>query len=306
MIAQSSAQPAEGERYPIRTVAALTGVNPITLRAWERRYGLVKPTRTATGQRVYSRADIDTVHRILSLMENGISISQVGAALAARTEPVPAQREGPWGDLRKQMAAAIAQFDESRLDAIYGELLALHPIERVTREVLMPLLAELGERWLTRTGGIAEEHFFAMYLRNKLGARIHHRGAAATGPRLLVACLPGEQHEIGMLLFSLAAHERGYRLVLLGADLPLAEIGYAARRARCDAIVLSASVEPAAGLLEGELPELVGNSGLPVYVGGRTSVRRRDEIAAAGAEALGPDIASGLRRLCEALPPAAR
>jgi DNA-binding transcriptional MerR regulator/methylmalonyl-CoA mutase cobalamin-binding subunit len=306
MSARSHAQPAEAERYPIRTVATLTGVNPITLRAWERRYGLVKPTRTATGQRVYSRADIDTVHRILSLMENGISIGQVGAALAAGAEPAPARRKGPWGELREQMAAAIAQFDESRLDALYGELLALHPIERVTREVLMPLLAELGERWLTRTGGIAEEHFFAMYLRNKLGARIHHRGTAAAGPRLLVACMPGEQHEIGMLLFALAAHERGYRLVLLGADVPLAEIGYAARRAQCDAIVLSGSIEPSAALLERELPELIGNTGLPVYVGGATSVRRRDEIAAAGADALGADIAAGLRRLGEALPHAAR
>lgn len=306
MSAQSSAQPAEAERYPIRTVATLTGVNPITLRAWERRYGLVRPTRTPTGQRVYSRADIDTVHRILSLMENGISIGQVGAALSVWTEPVAARRKDRWGGLREQMAAAIAQFDESRLETLYGELLALHPIERVTREVLMPLLAELGERWLTRTGGIAEEHFFATYLRNKLGARIHHRGTAAAGPRLLVACLPGEQHEIGMLLFSLAAHERGYRLVLLGASLPLAEIGYAARRALCDAIVLSGSVEPAAGLLDRELPELVGNTGLPVYVGGATSARRRDDIAAAGAEPLGADIAAGLRRLGEALPPAAR
>lgn len=299
-------QPGQAEFYPIRTVATLTGVNPITLRAWERRYGLVKPTRTPTGHRVYTRADIDTVHHILSLMENGIAIGQVREALAAKAAPAPKADKGPWAEARVRMAAAIEQFDEDRLEDVYNELLALHSIERVTREVLLPLLAELGERWRTRTGGIAEEHFLGVYLRNKLGARIHHRSRAVTGPKLLVACLPGEQHEIGLLLFALAAHERGYRLVLLGADMPLAEMGYAARRAQADAIVLSGSIEPSAGLLAHELPQLVRTSGVPVFVGGRSSVRGRDQIVAAGADPLGADIAAGLRRLGEVLQTAAR
>ena len=299
-------RPGDAEFYPIRTVATLTGVNPITLRAWERRYGLVTPTRTASGHRVYTRADIDTVHRILTLTENGIAISRVRDALAGGAAPAPAAAKGPWAEARGRMAAAIAQFDEERLEDAYNGLLALHPIERVTREVLLPLLAELGERWRTRTGGIAEEHFFGMYLRNKLGARIHHRSRTAIGRKLLAACLPGEQHEIGLLLLALAAHDRGYRLVLLGADMPLAEMGYAARRAQADAIVLSGSIEPAAGLLAQELPRLVRTAGVPVFVGGRSSVRGRDEIVAAGAEPLGDEIGAGLRRLGEALAPTAR
>ena len=299
-------QSTDAEFFPIRTVATLTGVNPITLRAWERRYGLVKPTRTPSGHRVYTRADIDTVHRILSIMENGIAIGRVRDALAAKATPAPAARKNPWAGVRARMAAAIAQFDEDRLEDAYNELLSLHSIERVTLEVLLPLLAELGERWRTRTGGIAEEHFLGVYLRNKLGARIHHRSRAVTGPKLLAACLPGEQHEIGLLLFALTAHERSYRLVLLGADMPLAEMGYAARRAQADAVVLSGSIEPSAGLLAHELPQLVRTAGVPVFVGGRSSVRGRDQIVAAGAEPLGADITAGLRRLGEALQSAAR
>ena len=296
-------RPGDAESYPIRTVATLTGVNPITLRAWERRYGLVKPTRTASGHRVYTRADIDTVHRILALMEDGIAIGRVREALTARAVPAPAVIKGPWAEVHGRMAAAIAQFDEERLEDAYNELLALHSIERVTRELLLPLLAELGERWRTHSGGIAEEHFFSTYLRNKLGARIHHRSRSATGPKLLAACLAGEQHEIGLLLFALAAHERGYRLVLLGADMPLAEIGSAARRAQADAIVLSGSIEPAAGLFGHELPLLVRAAGVPVLVGGHSSVLGRDEIVAAGAEPLGADVATGLRRLDAVLSP---
>jgi len=204
------------------------------------------------------------------------------------------------------MIAAISQFDENRLEDLYNELLSLHPLERVTREVLLPLLAELGERWRGHVGGIAEEHFFAVYLRNKLGARFHHRHHAAAGAKLLVACLPGEQHEIGLLLFALAAHEHGFRTVLLGADMPLAELGYAARRSQADAIVLSGSIEPTPKLLESELPKLVLEAGVPVFVGGLTSVRHRDALVAAGAGPLGGDIAAGLRHLGDALANPAR
>jgi len=306
MLERRNTEPGDAELYPIRTVSTLTGVNPITLRAWERRYGLVKPTRTASGHRVYTRADIDTVHRILALMENGIAIGRVRDALSGKAVPAPVVEKGPWAEQRARMASAIAQFDENRLEEVYGELLALHPIERVTREVLLPLLADLGERWRTHAGGIAEEHFFAVYLRNKLGARIHHRNRSAAGPKLLVACLPGEHHEVGLLLFALAAHEKGYRLVLFGANMPLAGLGYAARRAQADAIVLSGSIEPETALLEQELPRLVRTAGVPVFVGGRSSVSRRDEIVAAGAGPLGSDIAAGLRRLGETLSQPAR
>jgi MerR family transcriptional regulator, light-induced transcriptional regulator len=181
--------------------------------------------------------------------------------------------------------------------------LGAHPIERVTREVMLPLLAELGERWHTRTGAIAEEHFFGVYLRNKLGARFHHLNRAQSGPNLLAACLPGEHHEIGLLVFALAAHEQGYRVVLLGANMPLAELSYAGRRAKARGIVLSGSIEPEPGFLAMELPALVATAGVPVFVGGNTSVSNRDGIVSAGAEPLGSDIGAGLRRLGEVLAP---
>jgi DNA-binding transcriptional MerR regulator/methylmalonyl-CoA mutase cobalamin-binding subunit len=293
------------ELYPIRTVSSLTGINAITLRAWERRYGLIKPVRTDGGHRVYTREDIDRLHRILALVGDGVAISQVRQALSA----APAGRKadsGPWAGYRARMTAAIAQFDEQRLEDVYEEMLSLHPSARVTQEALLPLLQELGKRWLGTRGGIAEEHFFAVFLRNKLGARFHHRSRAAAGPRLLVACLPGEHHEVGLLLFALAAHEQGYRPVLLGADMPLDEVGYAAQRALADAVVLSGSIDPAPGVLEQALSSLVRDAGVPVLVGGSTSVRRRDTVVAAGAMPLGSDIPAGLARVAAVLKPPAR
>jgi DNA-binding transcriptional MerR regulator/methylmalonyl-CoA mutase cobalamin-binding subunit len=293
------------EIYPIRTVSSLTGVNAITLRAWERRYGLVKPVRTDGGHRIYTREDIDRLHRIVALIGSGVAIGQVRRALEAGTGERSAGG-GPWTGYRARMTSAIAQFDEQRLEDIYEEMLSLYPSERVTRDALLPLLEELGRRWLGNRGGIAEEHFFAVYLRNKLGARFHHRSRAAAGPKLLAACLPGEHHEAGLLLFALAAHDQGYRPVLLGADMPLGEIAYAAQRSQADAIVLSGSIDPAPGILEQDLAALVREAVVPVLVGGSTSVRRRDAVVASGALPLGSNIPAGLDHIAEALKKRAR
>ena len=139
------------------------------------------------------------------------------------------------------MAAAIAQFDERELDQVYDEALSIHPIEKITRNMILPLLVHLGERWQNLPGAIAEEHFFAMYLRSKLGARLQHRMRYATGPRIVAACAPGEQHEIGLLLFALEAHQAGLQTVLLGADTPLEDVAIAQRRSGGDAVVISSS-----------------------------------------------------------------
>ncbi|HWR86871.1 MAG TPA: MerR family transcriptional regulator [Acidiferrobacterales bacterium] len=299
---QTSTLSADTEFYPIRTVSTLTGVNAITLRAWERRYGLIKPVRTDSGHRVYTRTDIDNIHRIVALLDKGVAISQVRHTLGEPERGAArADETGPWAGFRERMVIAITQFDENRLEDTYNEILALYPTDLVTRRVLVPLLVELGKRWQSTEGSVAEEHFFGVYLRNKLGARFHHRNRNNNGPKLLAACLPGEQHEVGLLLFALAAHEQGYRLVLLGADMPLAELPIAAKRSQSTAIVLSGSLEPDPQLFAEQLPALVAAAGIPVFIGGLTAVRRRDEIVTAGAVPLDNDIAHGLQRIAESL-----
>ena len=206
-----------------------------------------------------------------------------------------------WKDYLNSMMAAIISFDEERLEEIYNEALSLYPIGVVTRRLLAPLLVELGLRWENGEGNIAEEHFFAFYLRNKLGARYHHRGRGNQGPLILVAGLPGEHHEIGLLLFALAAHESGYRVLPLGANMPLRDLSVVASKKGCAAIVLSGAIEPSKKTLDQELPDLVDVSVAPVLIGGLSSVYACDAIGRAGAEALGRDIEHGLQRLAEVL-----
>jgi DNA-binding transcriptional MerR regulator len=289
-------QPAAGEKLPIRAVTRLTGVNAITLRAWERRYGVIRPLRTAKGHRLYTHEHVELIRRVLTLVERGVPISRVREALESSDLGTAAVRaRGPWRGHVELMSAAIARFDEQELDRLYDEALAVQPIEHVTQQLLLPLLVHLGERWKDLAGGIAEEHFFAMYLRTKLGARLQHRMRNAAGPRLLAACAPGEQHEIGLLVFALKAHAAGLQTVLLGADMPLEEIAVAQRRAQCDGVVISSSMDPAPGLFERSLPKLVRQAGVPVFVGGTTATRHRAAISAAGAIALGSDVEDGVR-----------
>jgi MerR family transcriptional regulator, light-induced transcriptional regulator len=297
---QRDASPAE-EFFPIRTVAALTGVNAITLRAWERRYGVIEPERTATGHRLYRREQIELIHRVVALLEKGIRISQVRQALGRPSEESESEADSVWTHARKNMISAITRFDEAALEDTYNDLLALHPIAAVTDRLLVPLLTEVGQRWATAEGSVAEEHFFSVYLRHKLGARFHHRARLTAGQRILCACLPGEHHETGLLLFALAAHSRGYDAVLLGANMPLAELPIAAKRSRCEALVVAGSIDAPATLWARELPQLVASARVPVCVGGAASETHHAEILRARAHSLGTDIPQGIRRLGEVI-----
>jgi DNA-binding transcriptional MerR regulator len=208
--------------YPIRTVSDLTDVNAITLRAWERRYELLDPVRKASGHRLYTQAHIDLITRVVGLLDRGMRIGQIKAQLEAENSVFMTSDQvvnDVWKRYVGRMIAAVIQFNEAGLEDVYGEALALYPVDRVTEKLLMPLLAELGRRWEKDEGSIAEEHFFCFYLRNKLGARFHHRVRAGKGPKLLLSCLPGDRHETGLLLFALTANAAGYQPILLGAEI---------------------------------------------------------------------------------------
>lgn len=286
--------------YPIRTVSAITGVNPVTLRAWERRYRLVNPRRTDSGHRVYSARDIDKINRALLLVDKGHSISQVAKMLESSGKAAAANNasgKDAWQSYRQHMLISICAFREDELDEVYDEALALHSTGVVNQKVIVPLLLTLGARWQSGEGTVAEEHFFAFYLRNKLGARFHHHGRKNLGPLLVTACLPGESHETGLLLFSLTALERGYRLVNLGPDMPLEELPLVARRSGAHGIVLSGRLDPENNLLGQALATMVAQASVPVFVGGEVSNLRHDQIERSGATALGGDIDQALTRL---------
>jgi DNA-binding transcriptional MerR regulator len=292
-----AAEPEEA-RWTIGGFCELTGLNPVTLRAWERRHGLLEPHRSPGGHRLYGPADVERVRRIRELLGRGARIGQVPRLLSSDALPRRGSRErDTWGELVRRMTGSVTRFDEAELDRLYDQVFALQPVDRILRQLLMPVMRELGRRWERNGGGVAEEHFFATYLRSKLGARLQHRVRLGIRHQVVGACAPGEVHELGLLAFALEAHAAGIHVLLLGANTPAAEMVAACRAAQAAAIVVSCSVAPAPGFLDEELSTLVREAGVPVLVGGGFALRERAAIERAGAMAAGVDVAIGVQVL---------
>ncbi|MBK8638116.1 MAG: MerR family transcriptional regulator [Chromatiaceae bacterium] len=306
--------------YPIRTVSRLTGVPAVTLRAWERRHRLISPTRTDKGHRLYTEAEVERIRQVLALLDRGVAVGQAGLllepvtredAVAAPTrvrlslaEAPPQDRSpagDPWPRYLQAMLEGTRRFDAAALEAIYSDALSLYPIDQVSRHLTRPLLERLGAEWPDQEASIAREHFFSNFLRNKLGARFHHLNALSQGPRLVAACPSGEHHELGLLQFALIAAGQGYRLVMLGADVPEAEIAAAVHIAAGRAVVLSLSARAEPETLARQVATLVALTSVPVLVGGAAADLWPQHIQAAGARVLGTDFDLALRRLGECL-----
>ncbi|WP_110994779.1 MerR family transcriptional regulator [Pseudomonas sichuanensis] len=171
---------------PIGEVARLTGVNPVTLRAWERRYGLIKPQRTPKGHRLYPQDQVQRVQAVLRWLERGAAVSQVRALLdnaADASTPV----EGEWGERIEQLIEAIALLAQRPLDQLLNQAMALYPAVTVCERLLLPLLDALALRWQTHFDAGLEQAFFNTWLRSKLGARVYHDSHSLAGACVLLA-----------------------------------------------------------------------------------------------------------------------
>lgn len=298
---------ANDPRFPIRELVQRTGVNASTLRAWESRHGLLQPERTPSGHRLYRQADVLRVKRLRNLFAQGLSLAEIVPLLEEDTVTVPADLPvvplvpesdlGGWQNYLRVTLAALQDFDAQHLDQIYSEACSLYPIDVITTRLLIPVLHHLGSSWDTRPAGVAEEHFFSAWLRNKLGARLHHASSQTHGKHLVLACLPHENHELGLLMFALLALHRGYRVIYLGANMPLRQIGHVVRRIHAPGVVLSGRFTRDAETILEDIARLVSETTASVFVGSHFSVQAHADITRVGGIVLGDDLAVGMRQI---------
>ena len=245
--------------YNIKAVERRTGLPRATLRAWERRYRVAVARRTPTGYRLYSERDIMTLLWLKAQVEQGLSISQavqkLQTLLREGQEPETAPpAPGPQGatpltDLQGRLLASLIAFDEAGAEATLSEAFALHPLEAVATEIISPVLVEIGERWHRGEVSTAAEHFASAYLRRRLLALLQAYPPVG-GPLILVACAPGEWHELGALTLALLLRRRGYAVAYLGQNLAADEsLIQEIRRRRPALLCLSASSEATAANL---------------------------------------------------------
>jgi DNA-binding transcriptional MerR regulator len=229
------------------------GVSPELLRAWERRYGLLRPTRTPGGLRLYSPEDLGRVQAMQRHLAEGLAAAQA-ASLASASARAEAEAPPFAPDVaRLQLGAALEGFDEPAAQAELDRLLSVATVEAVLAEVILPYLHELGERWARGEISVAQEHFASNVIRGRLLALARGWGRGV-GPVALLACLPGEQHDLALIALGLALRSHGWRIAYLGADTPLDTLERVAEAIEPAFLVLSATsderVPPAARQLQ--------------------------------------------------------
>ena len=257
-----------------------TGVSDHVLRAWERRYGLLKPARSPGGFRLYSARDEDRVRRMQAQLARGLSASEAaGAALAAAPATAGgradgalsgvAERNAGLADRARILAQELDEFNEPAAQAAFDRLLADFTVETVLRDVVTPYLHELGERWKRGDVGISQEHFASNVLRGRLAGLARGWGHGH-GPRAVLACPPGESHDLALLIFGIALNRNGWRIGYLGADTPLDELINTAVDISADLVVLAATTPDRFVGLTADLSRLAGT--VPLALAGAGAV----------------------------------
>jgi DNA-binding transcriptional MerR regulator/methylmalonyl-CoA mutase cobalamin-binding subunit len=259
------------------------GVNPETIRAWERRYGLLEPRRTRGGFRLYTDEDVRRVRAMRDHLAAGLAAAEA-ARLVVDTWSSASRREAPAimaGDLRAEtsvLATALSRFDSAGANESLDRLLATYSLDTVLDEVIVPYLSELGERWEQGEASVGEEHYASHLLRGRLLGLARGWGQGG-GSRAVLACAPGEQHDLGLLCFGLALRDRGWRIDYLGADTPVGSVAKLADQIEPSAIVIAAEIEGRLEEVADDLAALAAERALAI--GGRaTSPELADRIGA--------------------------
>ncbi|HEY7253557.1 MAG TPA: MerR family transcriptional regulator [Methylomirabilota bacterium] len=226
----------ENAQLRIGELARRVGISPELLRAWERRYGLLEPARTDSGYRLYSDVDVARVRAMQAHLGEGLSAAE--AARLARSGGLSPSTQAPSGHVA-ELWASLDAFDDARAQTAFDRLVADFSLETVLRAAVLPYLRALGDRWRSGDASVAQEHFASTLLRERLLAlaRGWDRGA---GPRMILACPPGERHDVGLVVFGLMARAIGWRVTFLGADTPIDTLTAVCDQLEPDAVVIVA------------------------------------------------------------------
>jgi DNA-binding transcriptional MerR regulator len=256
--------------YEIHEVAELTGLAPARLRAWERRYELVRPQRMPNGYRAYTAGQVALLRAFARLIDAGERIGD----LVGRPESevlARAQARAPDDSPHAALLQAVRTLDRERLEVLVAQQLSLRGLGEFAREVVLPLAQEIGDLWVLGNIPIAAEHLASEVVLHALKGGL--RMARGGGPLLVCGCLPGERHEWGLMATLAILQEGGWRVHYLGPDLPVADLAEAAWKlspavaalSSSDAELVRASL-PALSTFPGKLPPdtvaAIGGSGV--------------------------------------------
>lgn len=259
--------------YSVTSTSRLTGLAPGTLRAWERRYAAVDPLRDAAGRRIYDAGMIERLTRLQRLTERGHPIRSLASLDdAALDELLNESSQIGYGGvemLSEQMLEAVMVYRIGALDRLLSVAIATLPLAILVTRVIAPLLSLVGTRWAEGKLDIAQERMLSSLLRARMIAILNPRPSESS-PKLLFSTLPGEHHELGLLMAALLAYGAGAPLLYLGTDLPARDLATLAGELGAKAVALSCVDS---GLADSALIDITGlvallGNGVEVWVGG--------------------------------------
>jgi DNA-binding transcriptional MerR regulator/methylmalonyl-CoA mutase cobalamin-binding subunit len=297
----------EVPRHPIRVVAKRTGLTPAVLRAWEKRYGVVVPSRTDGGQRLYTDADVQRLSLLRKVVEEGRAISHVAhlsleelGVLVREDAEERRTAQGPEPVVESGLEAVLARayravsaMDPAGLERTLTRAALSFPLPVVADGLVSPLLDAIGTSWREGRLGPAHEHLSAVVIRRFLEWLLSTVDVGEDVPILLTGTPAGERHELGALLTAVSGAAEGWKCYFLGPDLPAEEIARAAVRLEAEVVGLSLVDEALAPTVAQEILDLRGRLPADVHLllGGPLAIAKRELLEADGIEVL-PDLAS--------------
>ncbi len=265
-------------KYSVKRISDLTGINPVTLRAWERRYGVLKPERNENRYRLYSDRDLAILRWLINKKNSGVSISTAsenlhdmiaqndwpevipfGIAQAKTVSAVPPQR---YADDLFDLLKKHNEVDAARL---FEEVISKFDLETLIEKIITPTLISVGEAWFRGEIMISTEHFATAFLLSRLNNLYISLPIVNKGPKILIGGAPTEEHEMGALMMAVLLRNRGYRVEFLGANLHLDDLADYARQEKPAMVVVTASTTRVAMELQRAQAKLNTISPAPVF-----------------------------------------
>ena len=232
--------------HRIHRVARLTGLSKDVIRVWERRYGLVKPSRSSNRYREYSDGEVALLRFVKAQMEQGATIGTLAAeghdSLIARMRiatPVSAEEQKPHERLLDDLIGSLDPLDKAGFERRLNGAVAVIPFEEAVQRILLPLQRRIGELWHQGRFNTAVEHYVTKIVQQKLFSVMNQLPVNEFGPRVLIACPEGETHEIGAQAVAYIAATKGCHVYYLGPNLPSSDLMTFCEKIKPDLVLLS-------------------------------------------------------------------
>lgn len=285
-------------KYTVNEVEERSSVPATTLRQWERRYSFPKPERSSCGYRLYSERDLEQIHAMKRHIEDGVPASR--AAELVRRAGVTPKGARSLDKVTQELFEALTALDDVRADQVLSGAHTLHPVETVLFEIIQPAMVMVGQGWHDGVLDISTEHFASAYIQGRLRALFNLASNAPNAPKVIVACAPKDQHELGALALAIVLRRSGYRVYYLGANTPVADLVDIVKRVKAAAVMISAAAPDSDAALKKEQATFQDIPALVIF-GGNLFERQPELAKELGGNFWGNDVGNVIKHLDLAL-----